>query len=62
MSDKYVLDENGQPVAEPDVLKWARWFERKDVRRVASDDVGDVNISTVFLGLDHAFGGGQPIL
>jgi len=61
MNDKYVLDENGNPVAEPDLLKWAAWFDGA-VRRVASDDVGDASVSTVFLGLDHDFGGGPPIL
>lgn len=37
-------------------------FENID-RRVARDKVGDVTISTVFLGLDHSFDeSGPPIL
>jgi hypothetical protein len=31
-------------------------------RRVAFDNIGKVDISTVFLGLDHSFTGGTPVL
>jgi hypothetical protein len=31
-------------------------------RRVALDVVGDARVSTVFLALDHSFGGGTPLL
>jgi len=56
MSGKYILVD-GEPVAEPDLLKWGRWFEQADnERRVAETFVGDVRISTVFLGLDHGWG------
>ena len=34
MSDKYVLDENSIAVVEPDLMKWAAWFETAD-RQVA---------------------------
>lgn len=51
MSDRYILDEQGQPVEEPDLMTWADWMER-----------GDVSVSTLFLGLDHSFGGGPPVL
>jgi predicted DNA-binding transcriptional regulator AlpA len=44
------------------VLTWARWFETAE-RTVASDHVGDVHVSTVFLALDHNFGlEGPPVL
>jgi hypothetical protein len=60
MSDKYILDgRNAKP--EPDLMKWAKWFEKAD-RHVAKDKIGDVRISTVFLGLDHSFGHGDPML
>jgi hypothetical protein len=59
---KYKLDARGEPIPEPDLMKWADWFETAD-RRVAKDYVGEVKVSTVFLGLDHNFsGGGNPIL
>lgn len=45
---------------------WGEWFEDKsggDRRRVAFDKVGEVEVSTVFLGVDHgARDGGAPVL
>ena len=65
----YVLD-NQAAVLEPDTLKWAKWFEtaNRTVRsetgtvKIGGQKVGEVRISTVFLGLDHSFGGGSPLL
>lgn len=59
MTDKYILDAAGNPVPEPDLMKWARWFQNAD-RRVASTEIGEAWISTVFLGIDHSFGDGPP--
>lgn len=60
MSNKYILD--GQhPVLCNDLMTWARWFEKAD-RHVASSQFGDVSVSTVFVGLDHSFGHGEPLL
>lgn len=60
----YVLDPDGQPRPEPDVLRWALWFEQSDLTRVvARDEVGAACVSTVFLGLDHNFSmRGPPLL
>lgn len=58
---RYILDSQGMPVAEDDLLVWANWLETTD-RQVAMDKLGDVEVSTVFLGLDHSFGGAAPIL
>lgn len=52
--DRYVLDEDGNPRPEPDLLAWGRWFQTAD-RRIEHDVLGDVRISTVFLGLDHSW-------
>jgi hypothetical protein len=61
MADHYILDGH-TPVAEPDLMAWARWFESSD-RRVALTELDNgVNVSTVFLGSDHSFGQGAPIL
>lgn len=52
----YILDENNDPVAEPDALKWARWFEVADrtVGRASFHVQGmEIEISTVFLSLPH---------
>jgi hypothetical protein len=51
----YILDENGKPVQEPDLLTWALWFETAE-RHVALTEIGDIKISTVFLGIDHNYG------
>jgi len=49
------------PVPEPDVLKWARWFESAD-RVVFQTEIPGGLVSTVFLGLDHQFWKGPPLL
>lgn len=60
MTDKYILI--GQtPVPEPDLLTWARWFETAE-RHVGDTTIGSVRVSTVFMGLDHRFGDGPPLL
>jgi hypothetical protein len=61
MSDRYVLDADKNPVPEPDLRRWAEAFETMD-RRVAYTEVGPWRVSTVFLGLDHSFGGRPPLL
>jgi hypothetical protein len=62
MNDHYILSVAGDPIPEPDMMKWARWFEKGN-RQVARTELpGDITISTVFLGIDHSFGGGEPQL
>ena len=63
MTTKYILDGH-LPVKCNDLLEWAEWFGKAD-RHVAADELpNDIRVSTVFLGLDHAFGfkQAQPIL
>lgn len=58
----YTLDGHN-PVPIEDTLEWARWFERSiDERRVSYTTIGDVRISTTFLGVDHGTNDGAPIL
>lgn len=60
-ADKWIL--NGT-IPEPclDLMRWAHWLETAD-RRVASTELEyDIWVSTVFLGLDHSWGDGPPIL
>jgi hypothetical protein len=46
-----------------DMLTWARWFEGPiDQRTVSQEYVGDWWVSTVFLGLDHEWRDGPPVL
>lgn len=62
MGERYILDDAGNPVAEPDLMKWAQWMEEGN-RRVALTEEGDWRVSTVFLALDHNFAGrGEPVL
>ncbi len=58
----YILDEDNNPVHTEDVLEWGEWFKDLSRRTVAKDTVGSVNVSTVFIGLDYNFEGGEPIL
>lgn len=61
----YVLAADGRtPVHEPDGVAWSRWFETSgEARRVARTEIAGLgSISTVFLGIDHAFREGRPVL
>lgn len=57
MSDYYLLDENKQPY-KVELLEWARWLEnnKKNMHvRFNTIKKFNVDISTVFLGLDHGY-------
>ena len=58
--DNYI-EINGKPQKVDDLMEWAKWFETAD-RVVRKTEVGDAQISTVFLGIDHSFVGGLPVL
>ena len=60
MNGRYIL-KGKKPVPCRDLLTWARWIETAD-RQVGYSEQGDVWVSTVFLGLDHSFGSGPPLL
>lgn len=69
----YYILEGKNPVACSAEV-WSAWFEKardsgeklgnfnRSDRHVALDQIGDVVVSTVFLGLDHGFLQGAPIL
>ena len=62
MADTYVL-AGKIPVKCDDLRIWAHSYEKEaNWRRVAEDTIGHAYISTVFLGIDHAFGKGPPLL
>lgn len=66
----YILNADGDVEPCDDVIAWAEWFERASRTReriIAHDrDEGpdgiEILVSTVFLGLDHAWGNGPPVL
>ena len=54
MSQLLYILKGHTPVPEPDSRKWAEWYEReRKTCRVAFDQIGGVEISTVFLGVNH---------
>lgn len=61
----YILDENKNVILEPDLQVWAKQFDSPHKRvvkktfgrvKIDGEDAGEVEISTVFLGIDHGFG------
>lgn len=63
MSDKYILADDGKTPIKCDLMTWARAFERSSSRRLKRETVAEgVDVSTVFLGLDHSWGDGPPLL
>jgi hypothetical protein len=54
--------EDRKPVQARNLMAWARWMETGD-RRVAFSTLADGStVSTVFLGLDHSWNNGPPVL
>lgn len=59
--DYYILNESGEPIPCSDITEWAKWLATAD-RTIAKTVIDGRLVSTVFLGLDHSFSGGPPIL
>lgn len=60
---RYILDDEGNPQPEPDLMKWAEWIEKGGKTRIVKQTkVKGHFVSTVFLGLDYQFQGGVPML
>jgi hypothetical protein len=63
----YIMNEDGTVRVEPDSLAWGRWFETTH-RRIAETKLTgctageEIWISTEFMGIDHRFGDGPPLL
>lgn len=51
----YVLDSENRVQSTSDIHQWGQFMEDRERRRVASTRIGPIWISTVFLGVDHAF-------
>ena len=60
MTDKYILEGHDAKPCD-DLLAWGQWMQEAD-RKVCRDQVGEYDVSTVFLGLDHNYGGNGPPL
>lgn len=60
--ERFILNAAGEPEPCADLLTWAKWMKEAD-RHVAKTTLPDGRrVSTVFLGLDHGWGKGPPIL
>jgi hypothetical protein len=58
----YILNEKREAIAV-DLMTWAEWYQGGDEqRRVGETFVNEVRISTVFLGSDHNWGEGRPLV
>ncbi|CAJ4971334.1 Uncharacterised protein [Burkholderia pseudomallei] len=61
----YVLDGH-EPRRARSVLEWMQWFANAD-RTIALTSIDDIEVSTVFLGIEHEYSPhghlrGQPVL
>jgi hypothetical protein len=58
----WILDKNHEPV-KCTLMEWAQWMEVHSNKIVEQTEIKGYMVSTVFLGLDHNFGGkGPPVL
>lgn len=60
--DHFILDGK-DPVLANNPMMWVGWFETAN-RMVAKTVISpnEIEVSTVFLGLNHSFGWGAPLL
>ena len=57
----YILE--GRTPKQVSLMEWASWFETIGNRRIKLTKFSkNIKISTVFLGIDHNFYGGEPVL
>lgn len=60
MLDDNCYDREGEPIT---YARWSRLFSDKSYCKVAVDDIGEgIMVSTVWLGLNHNFGDGVPLI
>jgi hypothetical protein len=53
-------DRQGRPMTQE---QWIKDFEDFEVKRVTWTEVSeDIKVSTVWLGLDHSYGDGPPLI
>jgi len=60
MKDLFYILKDKKPIPTDSTTAMENYSIEK--RKVAKDKIGDILISTVFLGIDHAFDNGPPVL
>jgi len=59
----YALDADNQIIEIDDLIAWGRWLQDANRGVGYTQITSEIEVSTVFLGLDHRyFGEGPPIL
>ena len=58
----YDIDGNTITTEEWSALRWETTGVVSDYARIGWDEVNGIRISTVWLGMDHSFGGSAPEL
>ena len=61
MTERYIL-KDGFAVQCQDLMEWGAWMEAHRNKFQKISKVAGLRLSTVFLGLDHSFGHGEPLL
>jgi hypothetical protein len=57
----YRLNKQGEPEPESNLLEWANWFDSAKLK-LAHASLDGIEVSTVFLGVNHGPGGSTPRL
>jgi len=60
--NQYILDSNHNIVIETDPIVHENFMRNIELRRVKKDQIDDSYVSTVFLGFDHQWRDGPPLL
>lgn len=58
----WMTDDAGEPIPIENAEEWAMWWAQSGIRKVAEDFVGQVRVSTVFLGISHGYRADNPDL
>ncbi len=61
MTGKYILIGKS-PVEVDDLIEWGLWIEKSDRKIAVTHVTRKIKVSTIFLGLDHQYGEGPPLL
>ena len=59
MGDGLYYDRKGKKITQQE---WSKLFSNRKYQVLKQTKVGDLLVSTVWLGLNHAFGGGKPMI